>query len=66
MAEITFADGTQVVDDVFVEPINRATDGAPERFPFKVVMDRVTDFVAKDHLRKVQQDVIREHFRQWG
>lgn len=67
MAEIEFADGRRVVDDVYVEPINKVTEGLPERYPFKDVMSRLGSFVEKDILRKVQSEVIREHFRTpWG
>lgn len=66
MAEIEFADGQRVVDDVYVEPIHRVTDGSPERFPFQVVMDKLGDAFLKDRLRAHQAAVVREHLRQWG
>ena len=66
MAEIEFADGRKVVDDVYVEPINQVTDGAPERFTFQTVMGRLGDFVSKDILRQAQKSIISEHMKQWG
>lgn len=66
MAEVEFADGKRVVDDVYVEPILKVTNGAPERYPFQRVMDLINGFVEKGILRRAQQDVIREHFNQWG
>jgi hypothetical protein len=66
MAEIEFADGKRVVDDIYVEPIQQVTDGAPERFAFQWVMDRISKFVEKSILREAQKSVIEEHFRQWG
>jgi len=63
MAEIQFADGKRMVDDVYVSAINEATEGSPERYPFGDVMKRITKFVERDILRKAQTDVIREHFR---
>ena len=66
MAEIAFADGVQTVDDVYVDPIQRVTDGEPERYPFKTVMDRLGTFVEKSILRDKQKQIISEHFRQWG
>lgn len=66
MAEIQFADGVKVVDEVFVAPIHEATGGEPERYPFQDVMNRVNKFVEKNILREASQSVIKEHFRQWG
>lgn len=67
MAEIEFADGKRVVDDIYVEPINEVTDGSPERYPFGEVMRSIGKFVERGVLRKAYTDVIREHFRTpWG
>lgn len=66
MAEITFADGVKTVDDVYVDPIQRVTNGEPERYPFQSVMDQLGTFVEKSILRETQKNVISEHFRQWG
>ena len=66
MAEIEFADGVRTVDDVYVEPIHRLTDGEPKRYPFQNVMDQLGRFVERDILRKTQKDVVAEHLRQWG
>jgi hypothetical protein len=67
MAEIEFADGTRVVDDIYVEPINEVTEGSPQRYPFGEVMKRIGNFVERDILRNAQRTAIREHFRQpWG
>lgn len=65
-SEIVFADGPQVVDEVYVTPIQRVTDGHPERFPFADVMKRVSDYWTRDHIRQVGARVIREHISQFG
>lgn len=66
MAEIQFADGKRVVDDIYVGPINEATNNQPQRFTFQSVMDRLGPAFEKQYLRKVQRDVIGRHFRTWG
>ena len=66
MAEIAFADGVRTVDDVYVDPIHRVTNGEPERYPFQTVMDQLGRFVEKSILRDHQKNIISEHLRQWG
>ncbi len=66
MAVVQFADGEQVVDDVYVEPIMKETNGSPERFAFGDVMARLSTFVERGILRDVQKKVISEHLRTWG
>ena len=66
MAEIEFADGKRVVDDVYVEPINEVTEGSPERFTFQQAMDRIGRFVERSFLREAHKNVLSEHFEQWG
>lgn len=60
--EIQFADGKRVVDREYVGPIREATNGAPERFTFKDAMSRIGRVFEKNHLRAVQEQVIRSHF----
>jgi hypothetical protein len=60
--EITFLDCKRVVDNWMVPLIREATNGAPERFTYKDAMARSGGAAMKQHLRSVQQSVIREHF----
>jgi len=66
MAEIQFLDGKFVVDDVYVGPIKEATNGAPERFPFKDVMKSLGNVFTKGYLRKAQSKIIADHLRIHG
>jgi hypothetical protein len=64
--EIAFADGKFVVDDLYAGPIGKVTDGHPERFPFKDVMDRVSEYFTKDRIREFSNAVMRDHLSQFG
>lgn len=66
MAEVQFLDGKFVVDDVYVGPIKEATNGSPERFPFKDVMKSLGDVFTKDYLRRAQAKVVGDHLRRFG
>ena len=66
MAEIEFADGKRVVDDVYVAPIQEVTNGEPARYPFQTVMNRISTFVEKSFLREAQKNIVSEHLKKWG
>lgn len=66
MAEMKFADGTRVVDDPFVGPLNKATDGAPERFTFQEAMDRLNKLNEGNLFAEARSSLIREHVGRYG
>jgi hypothetical protein len=65
MAEIQFADGKSMIDDIYVAPIMEATNGAPERFLRKEALRMIGRFVERNHIRAFQRDFIRSHFGRW-
>lgn len=66
MAEIQFADGRQMVDDIYVVPIIEVTDGAPQTVTFDEAMKRLSRFLEDRIVRDAFRDTIRGHLRQWG
>ena len=65
MAEIAFADGKFVVDDVYVTPIHEATEGVPGNFTYAEAMKRIGRVFEKRILREAQARIIGDHFTQW-
>lgn len=66
MAEIEFADGKQVVDDVYAPAIAEITKDHPERFPFKDVMSKIGDWFTKDLIRREQRKILGGHLGRFG